>query len=186
MASEVKSKAGLLKHFNSCTQEVQEYFQHVPKLVDGLPLDVCLAYVFSRLELGQNMALYCGCLKVHRTNSNVTREAISTQYMTREKFVDLYFKVFEIALPKSAKQRLRDAEKTRDSVMHGKNTTDQQLRTAIARALDYAEAVNKQLVAKFGFKPFGKLRGFAGAAKKYDKKASTLMLKGLGFELQES
>ena len=70
MATSIKSKRGLLKKFNSSPVEVQEYFIHLPRLINEFPMDVCMAYMFSRLEKGQNMALYCGVIKVHKVNTD--------------------------------------------------------------------------------------------------------------------
>ena len=68
-------------------------------------------------------------------------------------------------------------------VMHGKQASDALLRNAIARVLEYAEAVNAQLLSGFALEPFGSLKGFAGRAKKLDKRTSRFMLKGMGFGL---
>lgn len=64
MPDQIKTKKSLLKVYNSCSSGVQRYFEHLPKLLDEFPLNVALAYAFSRLELAQNMALYCGVVKV--------------------------------------------------------------------------------------------------------------------------
>ena len=67
--------------------------------------------------------------------------------------------------------------------MHGKPTTDDRLRNAIARVLEYAEAINAQLNKEHGLRPFGDLRGFSGRAKKHEKKTTRFMLKGMGFAI---
>ena len=103
--------------------------------------------------------------------------------MTRKSFVDLYKTVFDCDLPPNAHKDLKSAEKTRDVVMHGKGASDDQIRNAIARALEYAEEINKQLHRKHGLKPYGNLKGFAGRSKKLDKRTSRFLLKGLGFQI---
>lgn len=183
MATEIKSKPGLISHYQTRTIEVQKYFEHIPALVNQFPMDVGLAYAFARLELGQNMALYCGAVKIHKANAELTMAAVSTHHMTRDGFVTLYKTVFGFDLPKAAHDDLKIAEDTRDVVMHGKTATDDRIRNAIARVLDYAAAVNAQLQAKHGLKPFGKLQGFSGAAQKLDKGTTRFLLKGMGFSL---
>lgn len=183
MTKQIKSKIGLRKVYDGCQSEVREYFQHLPKLLDNFPLDVSLAYSFSRLELAQNMALYCGVVKVHKANAALTSEVVGTHHMTRERFVELFRTVFDLELPKSAAQALKTAEDTRDAVMHGRTTSVDRLRNAIARVLEYAESVNKLLDKKYGLRPFGDLRGFAGSAKKLDKRTTRFMLKGMGFSI---
>ncbi|MEM6257442.1 MAG: hypothetical protein AAGI37_03925 [Planctomycetota bacterium] len=183
MATKIKSKAGLNKMFKGCSEEVREYFKHVPKLLDAFPMQVCLAYVFSRMELGQNMALYCGVVKIHKAKATVASNVVSTQHMTRAKFVELYSTVFDVDLPKTAHDDLKSAERIRDQIMHGKKTKDDKVRNAIARVLEYAEEVNKQLHAKYRLKPFGKLQGFSGRAEKLDARTTKFLLKGMGFAI---
>ena len=183
MPDRIKTKKGLLNVYNACSSGVQRYFEHLPKLLDEFPLDVALAYAFARLELAQNMALYCGVVKLHRANAELASRAVSTHHMTREGFVGLYEAVFDFGLPKAAAQALKTAEDTRDAAMHGKSATDDRLRNAIARVLEYAEAINAQLSKEHGLRPFGHLRGFAGRAKKLEKRTTRFMLKGMGFNI---
>jgi len=183
MAKSVKTKKGLLKFYNQCCPEVKTYFSYLPKLINDFPFDVCLAYCFARLELGQNMALYCGVVKMHRADVKVARGVVSTHNMSRKAFLELYETVFDFKIPHSAGQALKTAEDTRDVVTHGKPASKDRLRNAIARSLEYAEAINKQLEAKCGLRPFGPLKGFAGRAKKLDGRTTRFMLKGMGFNL---
>ena len=133
MTKQIKSKRGLLNAYNRCSPEVRDYFEHIPTLIDDFPLDVCLAYVFSRFELGQNMALYCGVVKLYRANAELARNAIGTHYMTREGFAKIYRTVFGVNLPAQARVYLKTAENTRDTVMHGKVASEDRMRNAIAR-----------------------------------------------------
>ena len=182
MPSQVKSKLSLKRAYNERSQDVQNYFKHIPKLLDEFPMDVCLAYVFSRLELGQNMALYCGAVKIHRVNSELARNAVEKQHMDRDIFVKLYKTIFSLDLPKAAREDLKEAAKIRNMIMHGKMATDDQIRNAIARVFKYAEDVNKQLHEKHQLKPFvDDLRGFAGRLKKLDRSTSRFVLMGMGF-----
>ena len=182
MLSQVKSKQSLKRKYNGCSQDVRNYFGHIPKLLDEFPMDVCLAYVFSRLELGQNMALYCGAVKIHRVNSELARNAVERQHMDRDIFVKLYKTIFSLDLPKAARQELKAAAEIRNMIMHGKTATDNQIRNAIACVLKYAEDVNKQLHEKYQLKPFvDDLRGFAGSLKKLDRSTSRFVLMGMGF-----
>ena len=183
MQKRVKSKRGLLKVYSNCSPQLQEFFVHLPALIQGFPMDVALAYAFARLELGQNLALYCGVVKLHRADAELARTAVGTQHMTREGFLLLFFTVLGFEVPKAASQALKLAEDTRDAVMHGKTTTDDRIRNAVASVLDYAEVLNGDLSLRCGFTPFGHLKGFAGRSKKLDKKTTRFLLKGIGFSL---
>ena len=181
MPPPIKTKAGLKKAYETCPQEVREYFEQVPKLLDDFPMDVCLAYVFSRLELGQNMALYCGAVKLHKVNSELAKNAVERQYMSRKKFIEFYKTIFALDLPDIVRKDSERMEKTRDRIMHGKKANDDEIRNAIACVLHYAKEVNKQLDAKYQLKPFGKLQGFAGGSKQLNKSTSRFVLLGMGF-----
>ena len=173
---------GLHKFFDRCSDEVRSHFEHLPHLVDQFPYAVGLAYMFHRLELGQNMALYCGVVKLHRANSTVAKSALNSHHMTRAGFADLYRTIFDIELPREAKKELRTAENIRDTIMHGGKTSSDRTRNAIARVLEFAEAVNKQLNKECSLEPFaGYWRGFAGRSKKLDPRTTRFMLKGMGF-----
>ena len=184
MPPQINTKPGLKKAYGKSSQEVHDYFKHVPKLLDEFPMEVCLAYVFSRLELGQNMALYCGVVKIHKVNSELARNVVERQHTTRQKFIELYKTIFNLDLPDSALKDLERMQKTRDRIMHGKTASDDRIRNAIACVLNYAEEVNKQLHEKYQLKPFGELRGFAGRSKKLDKRTSRFLLLGMGFNLK--
>jgi len=180
-SSPVKSVPGLKNEYNACSKEVQQYFNHIPKLLDDFPLEVCLAYVFSRLELGQNIALYCGTVKIHKVDASLARTAITKQHIIRESFVSFYKTIFGIDLPQKAHENLVKAGKTRDKVMHGKETTAGEMRTAIFHVLEFAEEINIQLSKTHNLRPFGNITGFAGASKKLEKGTSKFILKGIGF-----
>lgn len=183
MATAIKTKKGVIKLYNGCSEEVRQYFEHLPRLLAEFPMEVSLAYVFSRLEKGQNAALYFGAVRVYKVNCEIARNAISVSHMTRDQFPELYKNILSVELPKIARDDLSMAEQTRDKVMHGKLATEDMLRNAIARVLEYAEQVNDQLNQKHKLRPFGSMRGISGKASKLDKKTSRLVLKGLGFHL---
>jgi hypothetical protein len=181
-ATQIHSIPGLKNLFNVRSNEVQSHFKHLPSLLDNYPLEVALGYVFHRLELGQNMSLYCGVVKLYRAKHTIASNAIDAHHMTREGFEQLYFTIFNVALPKDAVKELRTAENTRDKIMHGRNASAERLRNAIGRVLEFAEAVNSQLHQTHNLRPFGAdLRGFAGRSHKLDGRTTRFMLKGIGF-----
>jgi hypothetical protein len=181
MAPPIKTKAGLVKAFADQPERIRSHFGHLPTLAKQFPLEVALAYVFAQLELAQNMALYCGAVKLFRANAELARRAVSTHHMTRANFAALYKTVFSADLPKAAADELKRAEAVRDKVMHGKPTKPTELREAIGCVLDYATAMNEQLKGSHKIQPFGRLSGFSGRAAKLDKKTSHFVLKGIGF-----
>ena len=186
MAKQIKTKRGLVNLYNSRSSEIKSHFEHLPSLLDKFPMEVALGYTFHRLELGQTMALYIGVVKEYRANTKEARKVIDAHNMTRKNFMDLYHSIYNIAISPSAISGLRTAEKTRDTIMHGGVSTEERMRNAIARVLEYGGAVNKQLNTKFKIKPFsGNYKGFAGSLKKLDARTTGFMLKGMGFKNME-
>jgi len=185
MGTDIRSKRGLLNLFQRCSPEVGRHFEHLPELLADYPMEVALAYVFQRLELGQNMALYCGVVKLHRADSDVARNAIGSHHMTRRGFAELYRTVFNTDLPREAKKDLETAERTRDTIMHGGAASEDRQRNAIGRVLEFAEAANEQLHQNCQLRPFcGFWRGFAGRLQKLEPRTTRFMLKGMGFTLR--
>jgi hypothetical protein len=147
-------------------------------------MEVALGYAFHRLELGQNMSLYCGVVKLYRADTTVAQHAIDSHHMTRKNFAELYKTMFDVDLPTTAREDFKTPENTRDKIMHGGRTSDEHLRNAIGRVLEFAEAINKQLSQQSGLTPFcGYWRGFAGRLQKLDKRTTQFMLKGMGFTI---
>lgn len=179
------SYKAIIKKYDQCSEGVKWYFDQLPSLLnDGYSYEVSLAYLFLRTEKAQNMALYCGSVKLHRANTEVASRAVNSQHLTRDGFILLYKNVFDKALPSSIKTNLEVAEKIRDKVVHGKNVTDPEMRTAHVDVLEYAEAMNSELKEVAGFEPFGKLQGFKGRGQALDKKTTRWLLKGLGFAIK--
>lgn len=160
---------------------MQKYFEHLPKLIDDFPHDVCLAYLFLRLEQAYNRALYCGIVKLHQADGELTSQVINKEHITRTKFEKLYSTIFGSDQNSSAKAILAEAEKIRDNVIHGKDVSLIKKREAIVDVIEYAEIFNNELKSKAGFEPLGDLRGFSGAAQKLNKKTTRWLLKGMGF-----
>ena len=183
MAIAVNSKKGLITLYNRCSLEVRHHYRHLPLFFeDEYPMEVAIGYIFHRLELGQRMALYCGLVNIHCADPVTAKRVIGNQHLTRKGFGDLYFVVFNVKLPDSAKQDMECAEATRDFVMHGNTPKDADLRNAIGRVLEYSDALNDQLRKKWKMEPFrGDWRGFSWRKDKLDPRTTHYMLKGMGF-----
>ena len=179
----VNSKPGLLKFFKQSPAVVQDYFEHLPSLIETFPLDVALAYAFARVELAHNMALYCGIAKLHQVDRDLVHRAVQAHHMTRAEFRAKYEVVYGKALPPATCALLTQAEGVRDLVMHGKSSSDDHKRNAIAHVLAYAARLNETTLSCDGPRPFGDLRGFKGAGQALEKKTSRWVLKGMGFNM---
>lgn len=179
--SYTKSRKGVIRRFEEAPENIKVYFRHAPQLLDGGYLyGVVLAWMFARLELAHNMAIYCGIVKLHRGDSTVTRNVLDTHHMTRDGFRKLFKLVFDRPLKKEIATTLNIAERIRDKTMHGKIVEDPEYRNAIVAVVDYAEAFNEFVAELDGFPPFGDLRGFKGRGQSLDKKTTQWVLRGMG------
>lgn len=177
------NRRSLKNRLDASPAQVRSYFDELPDLLANFSLDVALAYMFARVELAHNMALYCGVVKLHKANREVARSVIDAHHMTRTDFHDRFEIVFGRSFPKDASVLLEGAEDVRDKVMHGKRPLEREKREAIAAVLDYAVKLNDVLGGIAGFRPFGDLRGFKGRGKSLPKATSRWILKGMGFGL---
>jgi hypothetical protein len=186
MVSIVKTRPGLKKAYASCSPEVRGFFGDLPALVDSVfSLDIILAYMFFRLELGQALSLYYGARKLHKIDADLAWSAVDTHHMTRDSYLVFFECIYGSPIAKAAVKSLQVAEKTRDRLMHGKSVTDPQRRDAICRVMDYAARINILAASKDGPKPFDDdHRGFAGASEPLDKATSRWILKGMGFAIR--
>ena len=176
------SYVAILKKYESCSDDVKKYFDLLPKLIKhDYPHSVSLAYVFFQTEKAQNRALYGGVVKLHRGNAKIVDDLVYAAHITRGNFLSLFKNVFDQSLTEATASKIKEAEKTRDKLVHGKNVRDAILREAICDVLAYAEDVNVELEKLAGFKPFGDMRGFKGRGEALDAKTTKWLMKGLGF-----
>ena len=178
-----KSRRDLLKRYEKASERIRTYFEHLPKLLADLPLDVSLSYVFSQVELAQNTTLYRGVVKLHRANAVISRRVVDGHHFTREGFKHKFEVVFGKPIPPKICDKLNAAETIRDRVLHGKSTKEKQKREAIADVLDYAEWFNEFVYSIAKIHPFGDLRGFKGRAQSLDGSTTRWILKGMGFDV---
>ncbi len=174
---------GVVQQFNQADSDIQAYFPHLPSLIEQYPWDVSLAYAFTRIELMKHMTIYCGIVKLYRADGDVAWKALEGEHISRKQFKALFEKVFGQPIKDSVLQKLEEAEKVRDKVIHGKQPNDSTIRKAMIDIIDFAERFNKFVDSIAGFRPFGNLRGFKGRARPLDKSATRWLLKGMGLSL---
>jgi hypothetical protein len=170
----------VLKHFNDAPKEVREYFPSFAELVENYSWDVSISYVFSRVEAVKHMTIYCGIVKLHWTDSELTRELVDRDHMSRGRFRDLFKTVFGKPIKEELVDKLSKAEAIRDKIAHGKKWTDAQARSALIDIFDFAAQFNEFVATEAGFQPFGDLRGFKGRKESLPKDTTRWVLRGMG------
>jgi hypothetical protein len=173
----------LQRLFASAPPDVQWYFQYLPRLLPDFPYEVAIAYMSALVETAKHMTLYCGIVKLHMAESEMTRAALRSDFMERKRFLDLYRIVFGQPVAPQALLSLERAEETRDMVLHGKVPSAPEMRQAIADFLTFATEFNGMVQAHAGFRPFGQLTGFKGARAALDRSTTRWLLKGMGLNI---
>ena len=158
--------------------------------------DILIAYLFIKVEQAQRMALYAVMIKKHRIDTKLATEIAGNSHLGREKFLNQYKKLTGEELCKDAAKYYIPSAEIRGKVMHGKGlvhgrgilfadkVTNQEKKDAVVWILEYAVLFNKQFQSFFvyekndelpKFKPFGKMRGFAGEdLDNYEKSIETI------------
>jgi len=179
-----KSYKGILKHFHAKDKVIQQFMEHLPSLLESnYPFDVALSYLFSRLELGQNIIIYASIRKKYKTDTRVTEVAIENWDSTKDTFESRFEIVFGKPVPTAIMAAKKAAQRVRNKVMHGKSVSEPEKRAAIAEGLDYAQSLNTLVMSELRFEPFGKITGITGAAPAMDASATRFLLKGMGFNI---
>ncbi len=167
--------------------EVKTLFVDLPALIESsFGLNIAVAYVFFRIEQAQRGTLYCGARKLHRTESELTWKAIDLHELTRKDFQQFFKTIYGFPVSTEANKNLEDAQVVRDSLMHGRQQDEPELREAICKVMHYAKEMNEWIAVGngLGFKPFsGDLRGIVGRLEPLDRSTTRWILKGMGFEL---
>ena len=141
--TKIQSIPGLKNLFLKYSDDVRKRFEYLPKLLDDYPLEIALGYVFHRLELGQNMALYCGVVKLYRANSDVASGALDVHHMTREGFVKLYKTVSQKHRWVDGESANRRAQFQPSNLVH---CQDSYRGPPLRRQADDRDALNQEMV----------------------------------------
>ncbi len=173
---------GVIQRFKRVPKEIQDYFVHLPDLAEKFPWNISISYLFGLVELAQNNTLYCGMVKVHHVNGGLTNKAIDGHPMFRSDFRKFYEAIFGEKLKPSTFNKLDEAAKIRDRIIHGKRVLEKDKRKAVVDIIDFAERFNSDVYGIAGFRPFGNLQGFKGRGQSLDKSTSRWVLKGIGFD----
>lgn len=173
---------GVRNLFDAAPNEITDYFEPIPQMIGEYPWDVSIAYAFSLLEKSHNRALYAGCVKLHRADPQIAQRFVDKQHMTRQSFQTLFKHVFGGSMPADLVDVLKQAEKVRDRIIHGKTVPETEKRKALVAVLLYAEGLDSFIAQRAGFRPFTKdMRGYTGRRSALDKSTTAWLMKGLGF-----
>jgi len=88
---EVKSYKGILTKYQALPENIQKYFGHIPKLInDDYEYEIVIAYLFLKIEEGQNRLLYGGSVKCLGAEAEVATSIINYHHLKRNDFGKIY------------------------------------------------------------------------------------------------
>lgn len=170
----------VLTAFSRQPNLIQGYFGSLPELVRKYDWPISISYIFSQIEVMKHRTLYCGLIKLHWTDTELTSDLLDLDHMSRGRFRELFAIIFGKRIDKLILDRLSAAEAVRDKVAHGKRLTQAEARKCIADALDFASSFDQFVFELGGFRPFGDLRGFKGRKEALSKNTTRWVLRGMG------
>ena len=180
-----KSYRGVISHYEDAPQRIREYFPSFVELVEGYNWEVSISYVFSRLEQAKRRTIYCGIVKRHWCNAELTRKLVNEDHMSRGRFLHLFNVVFGCDVPKKMLDKLKKGEKIRDKVSHGMKWSEPEARQGLVSVIDFAREFDDFVYGKARFRPFGDLRGFKGRKETLTKATTRWVLLGMGIPKNE-
>ena len=174
---------GVRNRLAQAPEEIQWYFTPAAELIEHYPWEVSLAYLFARLERAHIMTLYCSVVKLHKVDSELAAQAVDRFENRHADFRALFANALGRKFPRSLINKLEPAQAVRNRVLHGKNVAEKDFRKALVAIIEYAEEFNQKCYDSGGFRPFGPLKGFKGAAASMDRSTSRWVLKGIGLPI---
>ena len=171
------------KIYDSLGDDIKSYFNQAEILLthEDIGLDVCLAYLFLRIEAVQNRALFGALSKLHRVDTKFARRLLNMQHITRDGYLSLFKNIFGHELSDETTKLLNTAKKVRDRLIHGKSVSEAELRTAIVDCFKYSIAFKEEIYKISKFSPFSDMRGVKGRGKSLSPTTSKWIMRGLGF-----
>ena len=115
---EVKSYKGILTKYQALPENIRKYFGHIPKLInDDYEYEIVIAYLFLKIEQGQNRLLYGGSVKCLGAEAEVATSIINYHHLKRNDFGKIYNNIFGCPLPQNISKR-REKLRTYESVSY--------------------------------------------------------------------
>lgn len=176
---------GVRNKLEGAPDNVRWYFQPTEELIERHSWEVSLSYLYAKVEEAHLMSIYCGAVKLHKTDAEMARDAVRRFENRRPQFQEVFVNVYSAKIPQWLRAKLEKAQKVRDLVLHGKakDVPGSDRRMAVAAIIEYAKGFNELCLEKGGPQPFGRLQGFKGRKKTLNKATSRLILKGIGLPL---
>ena len=180
-----QNRKQLLEIYNNSSEEIKNYFGHFPELIkDVFPYEISIGYLYSKIEAAHKMALYIGIVNRYLLNGPTTKKTVIDERINRPRFKIFFHKIFEQEIRGDILYRLEQADKVRNSILHGGSYSDDDVRHALSHILEYTKLFNEFVDGIKGFKPIGgDLRGVINTrSDRATETASLLALKGMGFK----
>lgn len=176
----------VVDHYNQIPDGVRKYFLDLEELLKNSKWEISISYMFSRIEQAKRRTIYCGIVKKHWCDANLTWILVNKDYLSRQRFYDLFEIVFDKKIPTELVEKLKKGEKVRDKISHGMSWKPAEAREGVVSLLDFSEEFDDFVYELDNFRPFGNLKGFKGRKVPLTKSTTRWVLKGMGIPKPES
>lgn len=180
-----KNYIQVIRHYEAAPEQVKKYFPSLVELVETYNWEVPVSYAFSQLERAKRMTLYCGIVKLHWCESELTRRRINEDHLSRGRFKKLFKVVFGKSVPPPLIEKLERVEDIRDKISHGMPWKPAEARAGLVSLIDFAVEFNDYMAGLAGFRPFDDLRGFKGRKESLTPDTTRWVLLGMGIPEKE-
>ena len=79
---------GVRKKLEGAPDNVRRYFQSAEELIERYSLEVSLSYLYAKVEEAHLMSIYCGAVKLLKTDAELAWDAVYRFENTRSVHVD--------------------------------------------------------------------------------------------------
>ena len=169
----------LRKQYGELPEEVRNYFWKLESLLEDAELEIALAYLFMRLEQGRYRTVKCVLVRMMRCPAKLVDDSFKDFTFQRPTFRRLVKELIDVDIEQPPYSSLSSAEVVRDKLIHGRATTSEQLREALASGFSFVKAFGEVMKNKTGKNPFGNLKGLSSKTKMHPESQARWIIKGV-------
>lgn len=177
------TKQHVIDVFNASSKRTQEYFRHVPNLIEQFVPEVAVGYVFDRTAAAHNGVIVAGLVVKHKAHRDVAREIAVFQECAWEEFHYEYQTVFGNVIPEAISQQYIYANEKRRALLAGKRVSSKDQCEVIEVILQYADTLDEFVAKNSRLHPFSDLSKAKPRGNALDKESTRWVLKGMGFPM---
>jgi hypothetical protein len=180
MVPTAANRKQVISRYENLPDDIQSWLDGLPDLIKDFRWEISVAFVFMQIESMFHNSLYRGLVKIHKTDSQLTKQLLDRDHFSGGRIKELYKTIFGIPIPHEVYLHLDAAVKIRNRAIHGKKITQPEARQCLMEAFNFLEAFSTEVSKVAKFRPCSDGRGLKGAAEALSKDTSRWVLRGMG------